>query len=95
MSNILKAIKKPVEIEAILFEKKEDLDDIKSFCGNMFVSSYIDRRSDEMKIEVNTEDGITSASIGDYIIKFLDKNKFSVKTPNTFKATYDIIEEKN
>lgn len=89
--SVIKATKKPVTIEAICFEKEEDAKVIQAFCGAMFVSAYVDRRSNQPKIEINTLEGVVTASLGDYIIKGV-KGEFYPCKPDIFEQTYDIVE---
>ena len=87
-----KAIKKPVEIEFIIFDgSSENLVELSKWTENSvdYISaSYEDRTAPRLKIP--TLEGDHFADVGDYIIKGI-KGEFYPCKPDIFKLTYDIL----
>lgn len=86
---VQKATKKPVTVEFVTFENEASLQEIREFCGNMYVGSYTDRKTNTTKVDINTLEGVISASIGDKIIKGV-KGEFYPCKPDIFASTYDV-----
>lgn len=82
----MKYRKKPVVIDAILFNEQSDMRDICKFMG---VKISIDVR--KQGIIIPTLEGDHLASFGDYIIKGV-KGEFYPCKPDIFEMTYEIAE---
>lgn len=76
-------IKKPLEIEAVLWTGKNDKE-ILEFCNKAHIA--------DNTLYVNTIMGITAAYKGEYIIKDVI-GSFSVLGPEIFQKTYLRIDE--
>lgn len=87
---ILKARKKPVVIETILFDGTNQ-DEILDWVGgrNEDTGAYTEFESGRLLIQ--TFEGEMTASKGDYIIKGVQGEFYPCK-PDIFEATYDIVE---
>ena len=88
--SVKKAILKPVEVEYVVFEGVDSKKDVKGFCGGMYVSDFIDRRSDIFQAEINTKDGVKILSKGDIIIK--SESKFEVVSKEDFEKLYEPVD---
>lgn len=82
----IKAIKKPVVIEAIQY-KKWNLLDVMQFVGS---NAIYDGQKDIFFIR--TLEGDMVASDGDYIIKGVHEEFYPCK-PDIFKETYEILKD--
>lgn len=81
---------KPVTIEAIKFTG-DNLDEIKSFCGEEWgVSVYYDGESWEDIIYIETLEGEMITKVGDYIIKGT-KGEFYPCKSDIFNEKYEEI----
>jgi hypothetical protein len=82
----MKYIKKPIAIDAILFEDATlaTMDKIAEFMGG---SQTVLHTSGEPKIEIPTLEGVMTASLGDYIIKGVNGEFYPCK-PDIFEKTY-------
>ena len=89
---IKKYRKKPVTIEAILFEDNADcILAIHEFIGQEITRvNYEDKNNPYIKIE--TLEGTMKASIGDYIIKGVNGEFYPCK-PDIFDKTYEEVTE--
>lgn len=91
---VIKAIKKPVEIEAVQWTGT-NRSEIEQFCGwnNTLFYCYLSEETQtiELKLEIITLEGNMKANVGDYIIKGV-KGEFYPCKEDIFKATYDIVE---
>lgn len=95
----IKAIKKPIEIEAIQWNGR-NLDEIKEFVGKNliiskeYVSSILNPFSYEPRIyiEIKTLEGNMLVREGDYIIKGVQGEFYPCKQ-DIFEKTYDIISQ--
>ena len=89
----MKYRKKPVEIEAVMFNgSTTDIGAIKDWmnggeCPNEARISTCDIRN----LEIETLEGTMTAKPGDYIIKGVNGEFYPCK-PDIFKATYDRVE---
>ena len=78
--------KKPVVIEARLFDPEEDYDeatDITRWCGGLATEDGCD---------IKTFEGVMRADFGDYIIKGIQGEFYPCK-PDIFEETYDEVKE--
>ena len=86
---IIKARKKPVEIEAFKTSTQTSPWDIQQFCeGNLIINS------DENKMWIITLEGNMLVTIGDYIIKGVAGEFYPCK-PDIFHMTYDIVDNRD
>lgn len=84
--------KKPVVIQAILWQGEKSFDELFEFAdadNNNGIVGMKDGRSDVA--EIRTLEGIMSAQVGDYIIKGVKGELYPCK-PDIFEATYDAVE---
>lgn len=83
-----KFVKRPVEIEAMLFNGK-NLTAIQQWMGNA-LSGYHNERHPGGKFElyIDTYEGMMTAVVGDYIIKGV-KGEFYPCKPEVFALTYE------
>lgn len=92
MNKVNRYVKKPVTIEAILYDGN-NLRDIIEFMGNLVdfesFQNYIDKDNGIFKIL--TLEGVMDAQIGDYIIKGV-KGEFYPCKPDIFELTYELSE---
>lgn len=77
--------KKPVEIEAILFDG-ENFEEIGHFVG--FNGRKVGR---EGRLEIITLEGVMVANPGDYIIKGVQGEFYPCK-PDIFEQTYELVD---
>ena len=85
----MKYVKKPVVIEAMLFNEAT-----KNQCAN-FVSCNCSYDTDENGASImgiQTLEGLMTASVGDYIIKGV-KGEFYPCKPDIFELTYEALKE--
>ena len=90
--------KKPVVIEAVQWNGKDNLNEVCEFLGshlNGFEKCYLpNKRPDQedtvTKLIIHTLEGSHDASIGDYIIKGV-KGEFYPCKPDIFELTYDTV----
>ena len=88
---IIKALKKPIEIEAVIWTGS-NVDEIESFTKNKTnISFYEIYKSDKVHLYIKTLEGKMHASINDYIIKGINGEFYPCK-PDIFHKTYSIIE---
>lgn len=85
----MKVRKKPVEVEAVLYDGK-NFEEIWDFVDKGYVKHSMIPYFNELIIK--TLEGQINASIGDYIIKGIQGEFYPCK-PDIFKKTYDILEE--
>ena len=89
---IIKARKKPIEIEAIIWDGCR-WNEICDFCENKVVWIWAEGHKwdgDYMQVSIPTLEGTMVANIGDYIIRGVKGEYYPCK-PDVFKATYDIL----
>jgi hypothetical protein len=79
----MKFRKKPVEVEAMLFDEVRSGSIICSWCGGSNEKS-------PHEIQISTLEGIMTASMGDWIIKGI-KGEFYPCKPDIFEATYELV----
>ena len=86
--SVFKATKKPVTIEAILFDglSDENVDACERFCEGSATAMFDAKGS--YCISIKTLEGSITASKGDYIIKGIQGEFYPCK-PDIFKATYN------
>lgn len=88
-----KFIKKPIEIEAIQWNRW-NLQEIKEFVGDSLVYEYYDAAWEVSKgpamvdMKIKTLEGEMQVSVGDYIIKGV-KGEFYPCKPDIFEMTYE------
>lgn len=89
--SVKKYVKKPVVIEALVFEDTVDcLAELSDFMNNQNVKvSYVEP---EPKLLIETLEGTMSATEGDYIIKGISGEFYPCK-PDIFHKTYEEVEE--
>ena len=92
MSGIIKATKKPVQIEAIQWTGN-NIKDIESFCKDSILGSrcYLHDESNNgtYVLKIRTLEGDHKALIGDFIIKGVQGEYYPCKE-DIFNLTYDI-----
>ena len=84
---IMKARKKPVEIEFIQFTDIESAEDIEKWSGNeayYFVENHIPM------MRIKTLEGDMIANVGDYIIKGVNGEFYPCKA-DVFNKTYEVL----
>jgi hypothetical protein len=83
--------KKPVEIQAVLFDKSNGGPAAK-WCGgrNRFEAKASDPTDVAEWIDIPTLEGVMRANLGDYIIRGVQGEFYPCK-PNIFAATYDAV----
>ena len=92
-SKVLTVRKKPVEVQAVLFDgSKESLDVINSDKFKGQSTRRIELQEDGT-LAIHTLEGVMRASIGDYIIKGVNGELYPCK-PDIFKKTYDVVDNK-
>lgn len=92
--------KKPVVIEAVLWNGKNLLEVTRFMSGYFELERAIDReRFDDYisivendGLKINTLEGVMNANIGDYIIKGIQGEFYPCK-PDIFEATYEIVKD--
>lgn len=78
--------KNPVRVEAVQVEKIW-FPNIALWCNGL-VAEYVDREGNLVEcVEVNTNEGIVTARVGDYIVKWSEID-FTVCPEEYFKYTY-------
>lgn len=82
---ILKAKKKPVEVEVIQYKDIDSLTEILLWCR-----SKADYKCIKEQLFIETLEGTLEAKLGDYIIKGL-KGEFYPVEKSIFEETYDIV----
>jgi len=82
--------KKPIVIEAIqFFDQPEEIIAIQEFMGNTDLTiDYAD--VDDLKLKIETLEGIMDASLGDWIIKGV-KGEFYPCKPDVFDKSYNEV----
>lgn len=87
--SVKKYVKKPIIIEAMVFEDTVDyLAELSEFMGNKEVKvSYVES---EPKLLIETLEGTMSANEGDYIIKGISGEFYPCK-PDIFHKTYEEV----
>ena len=81
-----KFVKKPIEIQAELFDGSE-----KSVIAIQKLSSHANIKFDNAKLEIMTLEGIMEAKVGDYVICGITGELYPCK-PEIFNLTYDNVE---
>jgi hypothetical protein len=87
MSEVKKYTKKPVTIEAVVWDG-ESFEDMQRFTGNQV---YWRQLAGTHYLAIKTLEGDHTASIGDYIIKGV-KGEFYPCKPDIFAMTYDEVD---
>lgn len=82
--------KKPVEIEAVLFEGEHDVHDAAKWCGGRAVVEVSPRDHSDVfvAVDIPTLEGTMRAQRGDWIIRGV-KGEFYPCKPDIFAATYE------
>ena len=83
--------KKPVIIEAKLFETNNDDGSHISYLVDWIIRNGGRSRHNNTDITIDTLEGIMRASVGDWIIKGVAGEFYPCK-PDIFKATYESVE---
>ena len=86
---IIKATKKTVTIEAVKWDG-ENIEEIKAFVGSSYIGG---ENGDDKKLVISTLKGAQLVKVGDYIIKGNAKGIIHYCEAETFKQTYDIVDE--
>jgi hypothetical protein len=86
----MKYRKKPVVIESVQF--KDDEYDTLVAIGSLGLKPIL--QYNPLRLEIDTLEGVKTASIGDYIIKGVNGEFYPCK-PNIFEKTYDFINSNN
>ncbi|ODA08447.1 hypothetical protein [Paenibacillus polymyxa] len=79
--------KKPVVVEAIQWNGDANYDEVCRFVGETLFREYGDS---DTSVMITTFEGDLTASIGDYIIKGLAGEFYSV-SPEIFRASYEEV----
>ena len=89
---IQRAVKKPVEIEFIIFEDKlEVISEISDWINQSVDCIKVSNTNpDKPQMIIPTLEGDHFADVGDYIIRGV-KGEFYPCKPDIFKLTYDIL----
>ncbi len=89
----MKYRKKPVEIEAVLFDSDADVNDAVDGLFSWLDAELQDYWYDdsENQIVIPTLEGDMRASVGDYIIRGVQGEFYPCK-PDIFEATYEAVE---
>ena len=82
-----KYVKKPIEVEAVQWTG-DNRPEIWDFCSLSYFN--MDMESGELKLMIQTLEGVMEASKGDYIIKGI-KGEFYPCKEDIFKLTYDEV----
>lgn len=89
----MKYRKKPVEIEAVLWDGKQ-LKEVPEWILSALNKSDMDTPGSIMiirdSIHISTLEGITIASAGDYIIQGVKRELYACK-PDIFALTYEVV----
>ena len=80
--------KKPVVIEAVQYQREENIAECLSFCGN----ENLKYNPQTNEYEISTLEGNMVVSKGDYIIKGINGEFYPCK-PDIFEKTYELVEE--
>lgn len=83
----LKIRKKPVEVEAILWDGTS-LEEIKEFCGHM--EGEVIYYEDTKQLDIPTLNGPVLVDKGEYILRGIHNETWPVK-PEIFEKTYEIL----
>lgn len=86
---IKKYRKKPVEIEAIQYIEN-NVEEVEEFVGNQLLRYNNTQEENDYSLGIPTLEGITKASVGDYIIRGV-RNEFYPCKPEIFRITYDEV----
>lgn len=91
MNNVKQYRKKPVVIEAFLWDGQstDELDDFLDGQSHDYGSWNRNGRT-EYEVQINTLEGVMTADVGDYIIKGI-KGEFYPCKPDIFEATYGAV----
>lgn len=93
----MKYRKKPVVVEAVQWTGI-NLEEIKSFVGENLEYSIMDGSwkvgmgKPAVSMKINTLEGVMEASVGDYIIKGVNREFYPCK-PDIFEKTYERAED--
>jgi hypothetical protein len=82
-----KYVKRPVEVEAVQWTG-DNRPEIWDFCSLCYFNTNME--SGELKLMIQTLEGVMEASKGDYIIKGVQGEFYPVKE-DIFKLTYDEV----
>lgn len=87
----MKARKKPVVIEFVRYDGKND-HEVKAFVGRYLNLRQDHYASEVIELHIKTLEGWMRVSVGDYVIKGVNGEFYPCK-PDIFEKTYDIIGE--
>lgn len=88
-----KYVKKPVVVEAVKWTGLNEKE-IMEFClGKAFFGQVSDAQQTEIRMSIETLEGVMTAKIGDFIIKGI-KGEFYPCKPDIFEQSYDLVPEK-
>ena len=92
-NRVLTVRKKPVEVQAVLFDgSKESIDVINSDKFKGQSTRQIELQEDGT-LAIHTLEGVMKASVGDYVIKGVNGELYPCK-PDIFKKTYDVVDNR-
>ena len=83
----MKARKKPVEVEAVLWDGT-NLTELKNFVGKNLIDLTLGNKT---VIRIDTLEGLMKASTGDFIIKGVEDEFYPCK-PDIFYNTYEVLD---
>ena len=89
---IKKYIKKPVTIEAIIWDGSNEIEIMKFVGAHCCFSTQHTINGTVTNLIINTLEGDHYASVGDYIVKGIKGEFYPVK-PDIMKLTYDEVTE--
>ena len=89
---IKKYIKKPVTIEAIIWDGSNEIEIMKFVGAHCCVTTQYTINGTVTNLIINTLEGDHYASVGDYIVKGIKGEFYPVK-PDIMKLTYDEVTE--
>lgn len=94
--NMSKFRKKPVVIEAVLWNGK-NFDEVMNFMHEFHGSKFNYENAEELahttnEITISTLEGVMTASKGDWIIKGVNGEFYPCK-PDIFEKTYELVED--
>ena len=87
----MKYRKKPIVIEAVQWVGDNHIDIMKELSAQKYIDVWVDDKTRERYLEIETLEGRMKASVGDYIIKGI-RGEFYPCKPDIFEQTYEKVE---
>lgn len=84
--------KKPVVIEAVIWEGWKSQDDIRKFNGGQNWTMTVHRLTNTYSLNIPTLEGVMLANEGDYIIKGIAGEFYPCK-PDIFNNSYEVVRD--